>query len=110
MRGHQRKLDQQHDGLFGDITMRRRLIAVIFCAGWLVMLAADAPKQITAEQRAKFWRAQAEYIAAQAQVQKAQATLSAIQAEMVKACGDQQLVADEQGEPACKPKPETPKK
>jgi hypothetical protein len=65
---------------------------------------------ITPEQRARFWRAQAEWISASMQAQKAKSAMDSIQAELAKACGDQQLVAGPDGEPTCSPKatPEKP--
>jgi hypothetical protein len=61
--------------------------------------------QITAEMRAKFWRAQAEYIAAMVQAQRAKAALDSAQAEMQKVCGEQPVVANPGGDPECGPKP-----
>jgi hypothetical protein len=71
-----------------------------------LVAAQEVPKAISSELRAKFWRAQAEYISASAQAQKARATLDAAQAEMSKVCGDQQLIAGQDGEPTCQPKPD----
>jgi hypothetical protein len=71
--------------------------------------AADAPK-ITPELRAKYWRAHAEALAASVQAQQTQAKLQAVQAEMLKVCGDQQLIAGPDGEPTCQAKTEAPKK
>jgi len=63
------------------------------------------PPQITAEMRAKFWRTQAEAIAATARAERAQEAAKAAQEEMRKACGDGFRVAlDGQGEPSCQPK------
>ena len=60
--------------------------------------------QITVEMRARFWRAQAEYLAATVQAQRAKAALESAQAEMQKACGEQPVVADANGDPECGPK------
>jgi hypothetical protein len=62
------------------------------------------PPQITAEMRARFWRTQAEAIAAAARAERAQEASKAAQAEMRKACGEQFIVAlDAAGEPSCQP-------
>jgi hypothetical protein len=63
------------------------------------------PPQITAEMRARFWRTQAESVAAAARAERAQEAAKAAQEEMRKACGDKFMVAlDTEGEPACQPK------
>jgi hypothetical protein len=75
----------------------------------LPLWAADAPR-ISDAQRARFWRAQAEVIAAQGRLDKAVAAFQGIEADLIKACGDQQLVRNSDGEPGCAPKPpERPK-
>jgi hypothetical protein len=64
------------------------------------------PPQITAEVRARFWRTQAEAIAAAARAEKAQEAAKAAREEMRKACGEKFVVAlDSSGEPACQAKP-----
>ncbi|MGA2736920.1 MAG: hypothetical protein ABSG65_05650 [Bryobacteraceae bacterium] len=64
------------------------------------------PPQITAEIRARFWRTQAEAIAAAARAERAQEAAKAAQEEMRKACGDRFTVAlDAAGEPSCQAKP-----
>jgi hypothetical protein len=81
----------------------KHALLLALCFG-SILLAAEAPKvepKITAEQRAKFWRAQTEAIAAQAQAQNTRAMFDAVRAELSKTCGDLPLVADEAGEPAC---------
>ncbi|HXM44139.1 MAG TPA: hypothetical protein VN924_23085 [Bryobacteraceae bacterium] len=68
--------------------------------------AKEAPKppQIAAEIRARFWRTQAEAIAAAARADRAQEAAKAAQEEMRKACGDKFTVAlDAAGEPSCVP-------
>lgn len=75
-------------------------------------MSADAPKpvpQITADQRAKFWRSQAEVISAQSQAERAKAAFEASVEALKKACGDQQLSIGQDGEPTCTPKLEPPK-
>lgn len=77
----------------------------------LVMLlgsavAGDSP-QIPDAMRARYWRAQAEAIAAQARAEKALAAFQAVQTELVKACGGQQLIGGPDGEPACAPATES---
>jgi hypothetical protein len=63
------------------------------------------PPQITAEIRARFWRTQAEAIAAAARAERAQEAAKAAQEEMRKACGDKFIVAlDAEGEPSCQAK------
>ncbi len=64
--------------------------------------ANPLPPQITAEMRARFWRTQAEAIAAAARAERAQEASKAAQDEMRKACGEQFIVAlDAAGEPSC---------
>jgi len=63
------------------------------------------PPQISAEVRAKFWRTQAEAIAAAARAERAQEAAKAAQEEMRKACGEKFVVAlDADGEPSCQAK------
>jgi hypothetical protein len=63
------------------------------------------PPQLTAEIRARFWRTQAEAIAAAARAERAQEAAKAAQEEMRKACGDKFIVAlDAEGEPSCQTK------
>ncbi|MGC9950384.1 MAG: hypothetical protein ABSF64_28805 [Bryobacteraceae bacterium] len=63
------------------------------------------PPRIAAEMRARYWRAQAEAIAAAARARQAQEAAKAAQDEMQKACGDKFLLAlDAAGEPACQAK------
>jgi hypothetical protein len=63
------------------------------------------PPQIAAEVRARFWRAQAEAIAANARAKQAQEAAKAVQEEMQKQCGDQfALAMDAAGEPSCQAK------
>jgi len=81
--------------------MRRptKLIALLVCAG---AFAQDSAPKLTDGQRARYWRAQAEAVAAQARAAQAVATFQAVQAELVKACGGQ-LIGAPDGEPACAP-------
>lgn len=81
----------------------------------LAAFAADnppaKPPQITAEQRAKFWRATAESIAAASRAQQARDAVNAAQLDMQKTCGeDSDLVAGADGEPICKTKTKEVKK
>lgn len=59
------------------------------------------PPKVSADLRAKFWRAIAQNEAAQAQVLKATALRQSVEAELRAACAGAQLVSDENGEPAC---------
>ncbi|MGD0360274.1 MAG: hypothetical protein ABSC93_05365 [Bryobacteraceae bacterium] len=60
------------------------------------------PPQIAAEMRARFWRAQAEAIAAAAKAKQAQEAAKTAQEEMQKECGEQFVLAlDASGEPSC---------
>lgn len=60
------------------------------------------PPQIAAELRARFWRAQAEAIAAATRAKQAQEAAKAAQEDMQKACGDKfALAMDAAGEPSC---------
>jgi hypothetical protein len=87
----------------------------IFLILALAPLAAETPKpeppkapQITAEVRAKFWRASAEWAAAQARAQAAKTALESAQTELQKTCGtDADVVAGQDGEPQCKLKKES---
>ena len=77
----------------------------------LGLAAQEKPApRITPEQRAMYWRANAEMLAAQAQFNQAKAKLESIESEMTKACGDQQLTTAPDGEPTCQPKAEPTKK
>lgn len=76
---------------------------LVSCALLCAAVLADDAVIITAEQRAKFWRAQAEYLAAKAKLESAQA-------ELARTCGSRQVIAGSDGEPTCAPKPEQPKK
>lgn len=66
--------------------------------------AAETPNPISPELRAKFWRARSEAIEANGIAQEKAAALKAAQQELVKACGNQELIAGTDGEPTCKPK------
>jgi hypothetical protein len=60
------------------------------------------PPLIAAEIRARFWRTQAEALAAAARAERAQEAAKAAQEEMRKACGEKFIVAlDAAGEPSC---------
>lgn len=96
--------------------MYSQLIALTLLAAAALAAAAFAqapapkespkPPQITAELRARFWRTQAEAIAAAARAERAQEAAKAAQEEMRKACGDKFVVAlDADGEPSCQAKP-----
>jgi sensor histidine kinase regulating citrate/malate metabolism len=63
------------------------------------------PPRISAEARAKFWRTQAEAIAAATRAERAQEAAKAAQEEMRKTCGDKFVVVlDGEGEPSCQAK------
>lgn len=66
-------------------------------------VSASTP-QITPEQRAEYWRAYAESIAAQAKAQEAQVKLKDVIDKLKQTCGNGELTADPQGEPVCKEK------
>src|ERR1039458_3393473 len=70
-------------------------------------LAARLAAKITPEQRAGFWRAQAEWISVSTQAQAAKAKLDAIRAELARVCGAQQLISGPDGEPTCSLEPAT---
>ena len=60
------------------------------------------PPLVPAEMRARFWRTQAESIAAAARAKQAQEAAKAAQEEMQKECGDKFVLAmDAAGEPSC---------
>lgn len=81
-----------------------------------LVLSAQSPdpqksepgRKITDAQRARFWRAQAEYASAMAQVQAARSALDAARDELMKYCGDRPLILSGNGEPDCGSKPPTP--
>jgi hypothetical protein len=80
--------------------------------GFLAVHAQSPAKSETAVQiddklRAKFWRVNAEALAAQVRNQQAQEALKAVQAEMHAACGADP-VPSSAGEPSC-PAPAPPK-
>lgn len=95
--------------------MTRQKQFVLTCSAALLLalsawgLEETAKPQITSEQRARFWRANAEVLAAQTELQQAQAKMQAATEEMRKVCGEQQLTSDPYGEPTCKPKSQPPK-
>lgn len=63
------------------------------------------PPRIPAELRARFWRTQAEAVAAAARAKQAQDAAKAVQEELQKQCGDQFVLAlDADGEPSCQAK------
>lgn len=66
---------------------------------------AAAKPQISAELRARFWRSQAEAIAAAARARQAQEAAKAAQEELQKECGEKFVVVlDAAGEPSCQPR------
>jgi hypothetical protein len=87
--------------------MHTQLIALMLLAAAAFAQAPAAkespkPPQITAEVRARFWRTQAEAVAAAARAERAQEAAKAAQEEMRKACGEKFVVAlDAEGEPSC---------
>lgn len=65
---------------------------------------SEAP-QIGAEMRARFWRTQAEAMAAAARAKQAQEAVKTAQDEMQKTCGEKfALALDAAGEPSCQAK------
>jgi len=90
--------------------MYSQLIALTLLAGAAFAQApapteSPKPPQISAEVRAKFWRTQAEAIAAAARAERAQEAAKAVQEEMRKACGERFIVAlNAEGEPSCQAK------
>lgn len=65
--------------------------------------------EITDAQRATYFQALAEFQAAKLSADQAQAVLQAALADMLKTCGDRQLVQREDRKPGCKPKADPPK-
>ena len=90
--------------------MKAITIALLTTAASSLGGQAPVPKEvpaphITAELRARFWRTQAEAIAAAARAKQAQEAAKAAQEEMQKECGDKLIVAlDPSGEPSCQAK------
>ncbi len=62
--------------------------------------APPTPPKITAEQRAKWWKAVVDSMVANENAKKAAEKLSEVRAELVRTCEDA-LAADPDGEPAC---------
>ncbi|MDR3798006.1 MAG: hypothetical protein P4K93_07625 [Terracidiphilus sp.] len=93
-----------------------RIIAITMLLVYSMFGVAEKPKEaakiptITAEQRARFWRAQAEAINAAVRARAAQDVLVTVQSDLLKSCGDWAFIAGEDGEPTCRPKPEPAKK
>lgn len=90
--------------------MHSQLIGLTL-SGMAAFAQAPAPKepakppQIAAEMRARFWRTQAESMAAAARAKQAQEAAKAAQEEMQKECGDRFVLAmDAAGEPSCQPR------
>ncbi len=78
-----------------------------FAAALLGAVLSAQTARITDAQRARFWRAQAELVAAQRQLERATAALQQVNTELRQACGDQQLTLNhDSGEPDCQPKPQ----
>ena len=91
--------------------MFKKAACVILLSASLAAENAPSKPKITSEQRAQFWRAQAEQLAAQMRLEMANRQLQAIREAMAKSCGDDVLVSSPDGEPVCQAKPaETPKK
>jgi len=88
--------------------MYTQLIGLCLLAA-AALAQAPAPKEtpntprIPAEMRARFWRTQAEAMAAETRAKQAQEAAKAAQDDMRKACGDGfALSLDTTGEPACR--------
>jgi Holliday junction resolvase-like predicted endonuclease len=77
----------------------RRLAIVLFVSVAFAQ-TVEAPK-ISPEQRAKFWRVQAEYLAAAARFQQAKYAMDAMQVELDKVCAPTKAVLLPDGEPGC---------
>ncbi len=78
--------------------------ALVIVLAILAQEKASAPT-ISAELRAKFWRAQADNESAQSRAKAALATVQAVIAELQKTCGERHQVAlGQDGEPACQEK------
>lgn len=81
------------------------LLATAAAAQTAAPKESPKPPQIAAEARARFWRTQAEAVAASARAERAQEAAKAAQEELRKACGDKFMVAlDADGEPSCQAK------
>ena len=83
-----------------------KLFAIILFSTFTFAAVQTTTPTVTPEMRAKYWRAQAEAMAAAKQAENANTKLQSAQVEMVKACGDLQLIAGPDGEPTCQAKPE----
>lgn len=70
-----------------------------------IALAQESAPSISADQRAKFWRLNAEHVAAQAQEQRTKVAFENYIKELQTFCGGEgQLISGTDGEPACKEK------
>ncbi len=96
MHRNYRNHHQQCFGLLWNLAMKKILVALLVLSAF----ASEPQRTVTAEQRARFWRAQAEYVAKLMEVQRLKAAMDAAEDDMVKTCGGA-LVPDKAGEPSC---------
>jgi hypothetical protein len=77
---------------------------ILVCLVGVVVLWGSDPI-VTPELKAQYWRAQAETLALQLQIERKKMDLQSIIAEIKKSCRNWTLGADDKGEPICvKPK------
>ena len=82
-------------------------ICVVIAFGALALAQDNPPapvKPVSAELRAKFWRARAEVVEAEHRAAQARIANEAAVNELRKACGQDELIIGQNGEPACAPK------
>ena len=90
--------------------MKKILLALALATPLMAQQPKTEPKPsapaatITAEQRAVYWKAQAQAMSAEKQLKDAQDKLKASIEAMKAACGSAELVVDQNGEPTCKAK------
>jgi hypothetical protein len=86
-----------------DSTMKYLLFSLVFTGMMLGESSASKPEPqtLSAELRAKFWRAVAEQQSAKAAFERAVENAKATQEALRKACGGSAIVMNESGEPAC---------
>lgn len=82
----------------------RYLFLILFTSAFSLIADEKPTPKITPELRAKFWRASAEFNAAQSKLQQAKSSLDSAVMDLRAVCKDQELTIDQAGEPTCRDK------